>query len=257
MKLVILGAGASSGTPAIDWGWGGCNPAEPRNRRSRPSILVEDDGTRILVDTAPELRDQLIAAGVSTLDAVIYTHAHADHLHGIDDLRAINRAIGAPLDCYADAHTLAEINRRFGYVFKPLDEGARFYYKPTLVPRELHHLQHLEIGTIPVTAFEQSHGFSRTFGFRFGSVAYTTDVVELPEAAFEALAGVRLWVIGTLVDHPHPTHCDVGKALEWIARIKPDQAVLSHLGNDLDYRRLSDRLPCGVIAAYDGLTIEV
>ncbi len=256
MRVTILGAGASSGTPAIDWGWGGCDPTEPRNRRTRPSILVEHDGTRLLIDTAPELRNQLLRVDVMTLDAVLYTHAHADHLHGIDDLRAINRATGKPLPCYADAATLETIRQRFGYVFEPLAEGARSYYKPTLDPYVLENLQSVHIGGVHVLAFEQSHGFSTTLGFRFGDVAYSTDVVELTERAFEALAGIKLWIIGTLVDHPHPTHCDVDKALNWIERIGPKQAVLSHLGNDLDYKQLAGRLPPGVVPAYDGLTLE-
>ena len=257
MKLRVLGSGASSGTPAIDWGWGACDPSNPKNRRTRPSILVETDDTRVLVDTPPELREQLLAAAVSTVDAVVYTHAHADHLHGIDDLRAINRARMAPLDAYADAQTLEVIRTRFPYVLEPLVEGASFYYKPTLVPHVIADRQAFMIGSIPVIAFEQSHGFSTTLGFRFGSVAYTTDVVELPEHAFDILEGVETWIIGTLVDRPHKTHCDVAQALAWIRRINPERAILSHLGTDLDYATLLARLPEGVEPAYDGMVIEV
>ncbi|TVR80774.1 MAG: MBL fold metallo-hydrolase [Rhodospirillales bacterium] len=256
MRVRILGSGASSGTPAIDWGWGGCDPANPRNRRTRPAILVEDSATRILVDTPPDLREQLINAGVSTVDAVLYTHAHADHLHGIDDLRAINRARNAALDAYADAKTLEVIGTRFGYVLEPLDAGATFYYKPTLVPHLVEDGSSFAVGTIPVTAFTQSHGFSTTLGFRFGPVGYTTDVVELPEHAFAILAGVRLWIIGAMVDRPHKTHCDVDKAIRWVQRIQPDRAVLTHLGNDLDYAALAARLPAGIEPAYDGMVLE-
>lgn len=256
MKVRILGSGGSSGTPAIDWGWGGCDPDNPRNRRTRPAILVENETSRLLVDTPPELRDQLIAAGVSTVDAVLYTHAHADHLHGIDDLRAINRTINRPLDAFADAKTLAVIRNRFSYVLEPLEDGARFFYKPTLVAHPIADGDRFTVGTIAVTVFEQSHGFSSTLGFRFGPVAYTTDVVELPDHAFEILAGVRLWIIGTLTDRPHKTHCDVDKALRWIARIRPAQAVLTHIGSDLDHARLAARLPAGVEPAYDGMMLE-
>jgi phosphoribosyl 1,2-cyclic phosphate phosphodiesterase len=218
--------------------------------------LVEDYDTRVLVDSAPELRTQLLAAGVSALNAVLYTHSHADHLHGIDDLRAINRAINAPLDVFADANTLSIIRARFPYVFEPLNEGARFYYKPTLVPKEIRSGDRFAIGTITITAFEQDHGFSKTLGFRFGSLAYTTDVVELSDGAFRLLEGIDAWIIGTLVDRSHPTHCDVEKALTWISRLKPRQAVLSHLGGDLDYATLAERLPKGVEPAFDGMVIE-
>ena len=257
MRITILGSGGSSGTPAIDWGWGRCDPADVRNRRTRPSILMEDGATRILVDSPPDLREQLLAARVSTLSAVLYTHAHADHLHGIDDLRAINRSLNAPLDVYTDANTLEVIRTRFGYVLEPLNEGARFYYKPTLLPHEIKDGDLFSIGAISITAFAQDHGFSTTLGFRFGPVAYTTDVVDLSVEAFDLLAGVRVWIIGTLVDHPHSTHCDVDKALTWIERIGPERAVLTHLGNNLDYATLAARLPPGVVPAHDGMTIDV
>jgi phosphoribosyl 1,2-cyclic phosphate phosphodiesterase len=257
MRITILGSGGTSGTPAIDLGWGRCNPDNPRNRRTRPAILVEDGPTRILVDSPPDLREQLLAARVSTLNAVLYTHAHADHLHGIDDLRAINRARNAPLDVYADAQTLEVIRERFGYVLEPLPKAARSYYKPTLIPREVKDGDLFSIDGIDIRAFAQDHGFSTTLGFRFGPAGYTTDVVELSAAAFGFLAGVRLWIIGTLIDHPHPTHCDVDKALAWIDRIGPERAVLTHLGNDLDYAALAGRLPPGVEPAFDGMVLDV
>jgi len=257
MQVTILGSGGSSGTPAVDWGWGRCDPDNIKNRRTRPSILVEEGATRILVDSTPDLREQLLAARVREIDAVLYTHAHADHLHGIDDLRAINRALNAPLDTYADANTLEVIRTRFSYVLEPLNEDARFYYKPTLAPHEIADGDLFSIGDLEIAAFAQDHGFSTTLGFRFGNVAYTTDVVELSEEAFERLVGIRLWIIGTLVDHPHPTHCDVDKALTWIDRIGPDRAVLTHLGGDLDYASLAARLPEGVEPGYDGMRMDV
>lgn len=256
IRVRILGSGGSSGTPTIDGGWGKCDPNNPKNRRTRPSILVESGDTRILVDTPPDLRGQLLYAGVSTVTALVYTHSHADHVHGIDDLRAINRALDAPLDVYSDGVTLDTIRQRFPYVFEPLNEGARFYYKPTLIPHRIRGGDSWTIGRIPVTTVEQHHGFSKTLGFRFGSVAYTTDVVDLSEEAFSLLRGIDTWIIGTLCDRPHPTHCDVDKALQWIRRIKPRRAVLSHLGEGLDYATLAARLPDGVEPAYDGMMIE-
>jgi len=165
--------------------------------------------------------------------------------------------LNAPLETYADAQTLEVIRTRFSYVLQPLNAGTRFYYKPTLTPHEIADGDLFSIGDIEITAFAQDHGFSTTLGFRFGPAAYTTDVVDLSDEAFELLAGVRLWIIGTLVDHPHPTHCDVDKALTWIERIGPDRAVLSHLGGDLDYATLAARLPEGVEPAYDGMRIDV
>lgn len=257
MRVIVLGSGASSGTPTIDGGWGKCDPDNPKNRRTRPAILVESEDTRILVDTPPDLRQQLLSAGISTLTALLYTHSHADHVHGIDDLRAINRALDAPLDVYSDRTTLDTIRQRFPYVFEPLKEGVRFFYKPALVPHMVRNGDVWTIGRIQVTTFEQHHGFSKTLGFRFGSVGYTTDVVDLSEEAFSLLRGVDTWIIGTLSDRPHPTHCDVDKALDWIRRIRPRQAILSHLGENLDFDALAARLPNGVAPAYDGMVIEM
>jgi phosphoribosyl 1,2-cyclic phosphate phosphodiesterase len=257
VKVVILGSGGSSGTPALDVGWGCCDPQNPRNRRTRPAILVEEGATRILVDTPPDLREQLLAADVRWLSAVVYTHAHADHLHGIDDLRAINRNIAAPLPACGDPATLAVLRERFAYAVEPLPARARSYYKPTLELQPLGDGESFAIGSIAVSAFAQDHGFSTTVGYRFGNAAYSTDVVELPESAFAVIAGIDTWIIGTSVAKPHPTHCHVAKALDWIARIRPRQAILSHLGNDLDYAALAAQLPPGVEPAYDGLSLDV
>ena len=256
MRVTILGSGGSSGTPAIDWGWSRCDPENPKNRRLRPSILVEDDGVQVLVDSSPDLRQQLLAAGVKRLDAVLYTHIHADHVHGIDDLRAINRAMDATLDAYGDAATLAEIGQRFPYVFSPSDRDATVRYKPSLVPHEIAAGQTFAVAGMRITAFEQDHGGMKTMGYRFGAVAYSTDVVDLPEASFAALDGVEAWIIGPLADTPHPTHAHVDKALEWIARVKPRRAVLTHLSSLLDHEELGARLPDGVEVAYDGMVIE-
>ena len=235
MRVTILGAGASSGTPAVGIGWGRCDPQNPRNRRTRASILVEEGTTRLLVDTSPDLRQQLLRTEVDRLDAVLFTHAHADHLHGIDDLRGVNRAMNMPIPAYLDERTLEGVRSRFGYVLAPLPEGVDTYYKPTLEPHIIAPGDNFTIGEIPVTAFEQDHGYSKTIGFRFGDIAYSTDVVDLDENAFAALAGVSTWIIGTLTDVPHHTHAHVGKALGWIERAGPRRAVLTHLGLDLDY----------------------
>ncbi len=256
MKVTILGSGGSSGTPAIGLGWGDCDAQNPKNTRLRPSILVENAGTCLLVDTSPDLRQQLLNADVTRLEALLYTHYHADHLHGIDDLRQINREMHAPIDTYGDSATLEVIKERFGYVFEPLAEGADMYYKPTLIPHILQDGDRLSIGDIDVDVFVQDHGYCDTLGFRFGPIAYTTDVVELPEHAFEVLQGIDTWIIGTLIDNPHPTHAHVDKALDWIERIGPRRGVLSHLGYSFDYQKLLERLPNHVEPAFDGMILE-
>ena len=257
MRVTILGSGSSGGTPRIGRGWGACDPTEPKNRRLRASILVENDDTVVLVDASPDLRQQILAIGIEKFDAILFTHAHADHLHGIDDLRGINRAMGAPLDAYADANTLNTIRSRFSYVLEPLDEAATFYYKPVLIPHEIAGGADFDIGTISFRAFDQDHGRTRTLGFQFGPFAYSTDVVNLPETAFDAIAGVDTWIIGTLTDVAHPTHAHVDKALGWIERVRPRRAVLSHLSADLDYGTLAGSLPDGVEPAYDGMVIDI
>ena len=257
MKVTILGCGGSSGTPAIDWGWGKASPDNPKNRRLRPSVLVEEGGSRLLVDTSPDLRQQLLNAEVRTLDAVLFTHYHADHLHGIDDLRPINRMLNAPLDAYADAETLDAIASSFSYVFEPLAEDAKVYYKPTLIPHEVKDRDAFRVGEIDVSAFVQDHGYCDTLGFRFGPIAYTTDVVELPEHAFDMLDGIEAWIIGVLAEKPHPTHAHVDKALDWIGRVRPKRAVFTHMSGLFDYDELAARLPDGVEPAFDGMVIEV
>ena len=252
MKVRILGCGGSGGVPLVGGLWGACDPAEQRNRRRRASILVEDEATTLLVDTSPDLREQLLDAGTRRLDAVLFTHAHADHLHGIDDLRGMNRLVRAALPVYADRRTLAVIEERFDYVFRPL-EGASFY-KPTLTPHAIE--GEFTIGGIRVVPFVQDHGFSKTLGFRIGGMAYSTDVVELDEAAFAALAGTELWIVDCLRYDPHPTHSHLEKTLSWIARVKPRRAVLTHMDVPLDYATLRGKLPPGVEPGYDGLTLE-
>jgi phosphoribosyl 1,2-cyclic phosphate phosphodiesterase len=257
MQITILGSGNSSGTPALDYGWGKCDPANPRNRRLRPSILVSDGDIQVLVDTSPDLREQALRADIHQLDAVIFTHAHADHLHGIDDLRPLNRAMKRAIDIYADQPTLAEIQRRFGYVLEPLSDGNDSYYKPVLIPHEIAAGEQFHIRDMPITVFGQDHGFGETLGLRFGPFAYSTDVTGLDEAAFGALDGVRLWVIGTLTEQPHPTHAHVEKALEWIERVGPERAVLTRLSASLDYETLRAKLPGNVQPAFDGMVLEV
>ncbi|MGH6977090.1 MAG: MBL fold metallo-hydrolase [Stellaceae bacterium] len=256
MKVTILGCGPSWGVPRIGGDWGACDPANPKNRRRRVSILVEDGGRTILVDTSPDLREQLLDAGAGRIDAVLFTHAHADHLHGIDDLRGVNRIVKAAIPTYAKPATLAEIERRFAYVFVPLKPGREGqYYKPVL---ERHPIDGPFIAAgMAVTPFVQDHGFSQTLGFRFGRFAYSTDVIALDEAAFQALAGIDTWVVDCIRPEPHVTHSHIERTLAWIDRVRPRHAVLTHMDESLDYETLRRTLPAGVEPGYDGMIVEV
>jgi phosphoribosyl 1,2-cyclic phosphate phosphodiesterase len=254
MRITILGCGASTGVPAIGPNWGECDPADPRNRRRRASLLVEVGAVAILFDMSPDLREQLIDARVRRLDAVVMTHAHADHLHGIDDMRQLNRLMGAAIPLWGDGETLAEIRRRFGYALLPPSEPGR-YYKPTLEPREI--TGPFAVCGVPLVPFTQDHGFSKTLGFRIGGAGYSTDVTELDEAAFAALAGIELWIVDCMRQAPHPTHSDLEKTLGWVDRLRPRRTILTHMDHTLDYRILSARLPSGVEPGRDGLVIEL
>lgn len=258
MRITVLGCGSSSGTPSVEAGWGVCDPTDPKNRRLRPSIMVEGGGKRVLIDTSPDLREQLLRHDIQHLDAVLYTHAHADHLHGIDELRGVNRRMNAPIPVFADGVTLKTIAQRFAYVFEPLAEDATIYYKTCLEPQiEVHHAETFLAGGFSVTVIEQDHGYVNTSGFRIDDFAYSTDLISMHEDGFDLLAGVKVWMLGTFADTPHPTHLDVDRALEWIERVGPERAYLTHLGFGLDYETLQAKLPDNVFVAYDGLVIDV
>jgi len=256
MKFTILGSGAAGGVPMVSIGWGRCDPTNPRNRRRRPSILVEEAGQTLLVDSSPDLREQLLDANIRHLDAVLYTHAHADHLHGIDDLREVNRAMGRSIPLFASAATMREIEERFGYVFQPLAANSKTIYKPLLDP----HLVEgsFQVGPLTITPFDQDHGYGRTTGFLFGQkAAYSTDVLELPDPSLALLHNLDLWIVGCLTDKPHETHAHLDKVVAWAEMLHPKLTVVTHMSPRLDYESVKVRLPPGVIPAYDGMTIEI
>lgn len=264
LRVTVLGSGSSSGVPGLDFGWGECDPTNPKNRRRRPGLIIEDldTGTRVLIDTPPDLREQLLDADVERLDAVVYTHPHADHLNGIDDLRGINRRMQSELPVYADENTFKQISERFAYVLDaipPKDDGSKpFFYKPVLHP---HHViapgDRFQIGSLTFEAFDQDHGFSRTLGFRIGDFAYSTDVTRLEEAAFDVVRDVPVWMIAVLGWNDHPTHCHVDKAIEWVSRAGARRSVLGHLSPSIDYQTLKDYLPSHMEPAYDGMTFDI
>ena len=252
MKLIVLGCGTSSGVPRIGGDWGACDPANPRNRRTRASILIESDYTRILVDTGPDMRTQLLDAGVSKVDAVLWTHEHADHTHGIDDLRQLFHNGGEPVPCHARPRTLESLERRFRYVFH-----GRGGYPPsaTILPLA----DEMMIGDIRVRTVDQPHGGITSAGFRFdrdgASIAYSTDFHDVTPEMEELFAGVDLWVVDALRRAPHPTHSDLATTLDAIAGIRPKRAVLTHMDQSMDYATLAAELPSGVEPGYDGLRI--
>lgn len=259
LEVTILGSGSSGGVPRADGDWGVCDPDEPKNQRSRCSLLVRRKGegpereTTVLVDASPELRQQTARAGVKRLDAVLLTHDHADQVHGLDDVRAFFLRQQARIPCWMDAATDATMMRRFDYVF----EGQGGY--PAILDRRALPAfgQGFQIdgpsGVVPVTTFAQDHGSVISVGYRFGGVAYSSDVVALDEAAFDALADLDVWIVDALRRRPHPTHAHLDLALEWIERVKPKRAILTNLHIDLDYQTLLRELPPGVEPAYDNL----
>ena len=260
LRVTILGCGSSGGVPRVASGWGACDPANPRNRRRRCSILVERDGpdgtTSILVDAGPDLREQLIGAAVTRLDAVLLTHEHADHVHGIDDLRPVVIHNRRRIPTYVDAKTSALLHERFGYVFTA---AAGSLYPPLLDERRLDDLVPVSLegpgGAIEALPFRMEHGRGDALGFRFGRIGYASDVSALPDASLARLHGLDLLILDALRYTPHPTHFAVAEALAVIERLAPARAVLTNLHTDLDYARLATELPAGIEPAYDGMTL--
>ena len=265
LEITILGCGSSGGVPRADGDWGVCDPAEPKNYRTRCSLLVrrkaaEPGGpeTTVLVDTSPDLRAQTAAAGVKRLDAILLSHDHADQTHGIDDVRAFFIRQRARIPCLMDAGTFATMMVRFGYIFKGEGGYPSICDARSLPDHGSTWLVEGPSGAIPVLSFDQDHGHGvRSTGFRFGGVAYSSDVVDLDDAAFEALQGLDVWIVDALRWNPHPTHAHVEKTLQWIARARPKRAILTNMHIDLDYRTLLGQLPAGVEPAYDGFRFEV
>jgi len=265
LEITVLGCGSSGGVPRADGDWGACNPADTRNRRTRCSLLarrLSEDGlapaTTALIDTSPDFQGQAVAAGIRRIDAVLFTHDHADQTHGIDDLRAFAIRARRRTPCHMDAATHATLMRRFGYIFR--GEGA---YPPIcedhLIPE---HGQAWTIdgpsGAIPIVTFDQDHGLGvRSVGYRLGPVAYSSDVVQLSDQAFDTLKSVKVWIVDALRYTPHPTHAHLERTLDWIARLNPERAILTNMHIDLDFATLAAQLPPGVEPATDGLRFTV
>ena len=255
MKVRILGSGTSSGVPRIGNDWGACDPNEPKNRRTRASVLVSTDTTRILIDTSPDMREQLLAAEVDNVDAVIWTHDHADHCHGIDDLRQVMHARGgAPVRGLARAWTLEQLQTRFEYIF-----SGRGGYPPVVAGEVLPDM--LTIGDITIHVVDQPHGGITSAGFRFGSggasIGYSTDFNDLTDEMKSVYQGMDYWVVDALRRRPHPTHPHLQATLSWIAECNVLRAALIHMDNSMDYASLCAELPSGIVPGYDGMEIAL
>ncbi len=255
MKIRILGCGTSSGVPRIGNDWGDCDPAEPRNRRTRASILVSTETTRILIDTSPDFREQALAAGFSDVDAVIWTHDHADHCHGIDDLRQVMHARnGEPVRGLARPFTLEQLDLRFSYAFH-----GRALYRPTIAIEPLPDA--ITIGDIHIRVVDQPHGGITSAGLRFDadgkSMAYAIDFNEMTSNMRSLYQDLDLWVVDCLRREPHPTHAHLGEVLQWVRDFQPGRTLLSHMDNSMDYATLVDTLPVGVEPGYDGMEVTL
>lgn len=258
MKVTILGCGHSLGVPIIGCDCAVCTSDNNKNKRSRVSVWVEAYGLSLVIDTSPDFRIQAMRQGIKHIDAVLYTHDHADHTHGIDDLRPFNYIQDSAIQIYGNAETIDSLKRRFSYSFLPRPEKGDIF-RPSL---ESHVIEGVDIAEFyinnnKIMAFEQRHGKTKSLGYRIGGFAYSTDVDVLPEAAFAALQGVECWVVDCLRYTPSYSHSSLPQTLEWIARVKPKKAILTHMAHEFDYEKLSAELPDAVFVGYDGMVVEI
>ena len=254
MRVRILGCGTSFGVPRIGNDWGDCDPEEPRNRRLRSSILIESGGKRLLVDCGPDIRQQLLQADVATVDGVVITHDHADHCHGIDELRAVAQTMGAPVPFYSRANVLDGLERRFGYIFK----GGAFY---GTVAEAVAVGSELTFGDARIRFVDQPHGGITSLGLRIDqdgrSLVYAIDFNELTGDMRQLYEGVDVWICDCLSRRPHPTHTHLDAVLAWAEELKVGRLYLSHLNNSMDYKTLVEELPAWAVPAHDGLEIAL
>ena len=265
VKVTILGCGSSGGVPRVGGDWGACDSSNPKNRRRRCSLLVErfgpgyeDNVTRVLIDSGPDMHAQLTEHGIRWLDGVVYTHEHADHTHGIDDLRALAINRRQRVDTYMDAATQKSVEAKFGYCFTKAPGSD---YPPILNNHLITVGEPIEIdgpgGIISLLPFEQLHGNISSLGFRIGDLAYSSDLHDLPAHSLSAVEDLDIWIIDALRYNPHPSHFNVVDALAWIDRMRPRHSVLTNMHVDLDYDTLSDTLPDDIEPAYDGMAFEI
>jgi phosphoribosyl 1,2-cyclic phosphate phosphodiesterase len=261
VALTLLGCGSSGGVPRVAQGWGACDPANPRNNRRRCSALLErvgpDGRTLVLIDTSPDLRWQLIDANISHLDGVLMTHPHADHTHGIDDLRPIVLAMRKRVEMHMDDLTSRDVRAKFGYIFEtpPGSSYPPIVNEKRIVSGEVRRIEGRG-GPIDATPFLLDHGDIPALGFRVGGLAYTPDLNGIPAASLRFLENLDVWIIDALRYAPHPSHLSLDEALAWIEKLRPRRAILTNLHTDLDYETLRCRLPEHIVPAYDGMRVE-
>jgi phosphoribosyl 1,2-cyclic phosphate phosphodiesterase len=264
LRVTLLGTGPSQGVPAVGGPdgmghWGECDPAEPRNRRMRTSALVESaDGRALLVDAGPDLRAQLLAARVTRLDGLLITHAHADHIAGLDELRGVNRSMGAVLPLYATAETLAELRSRFAYIFQAAPTPSGFFYRPALAGQVVAPGGPVVLAGLAGELLDLDHGGMRSLGLRIGRFAYTTDVIRMPAESLARLHGLDTWVVSCMQPgDQNPVHAGLDQVLAWWRALRPRRTVLTHLGDRMDYATISARLPAGIELGFDSQTLEI
>ncbi len=257
-RFTILGCGSSGGVPRLGGHWGDCDPENPKNRRRRCSMLIEQEGdngiTRVLIDTSPDLRFQLLDADVGELDGVVYTHSHADHVHGLDDLRMIVFNMRRRLPVWADGDTQNDLFSRFGYAFIQPEDSPY----PAIL--EMHTIKGDIVvdgagGAVTLSPFKVNHGSIDALGFRIGELAYLPDVAKMTDEAWEVLDGVECWIVDALRRTPHPTHSHLQQSLDWIARVGARRGVLTNMHIDLDYETVANETPDHIVPAYDGMTL--
>lgn len=254
IRVRILGCGTSSGVPMIGCKCDVCLSDDVRNKRRRCAITIQSDDTTILVDTPPELRLQCVEAGVDRVDALLFTHAHADHVNGLDDMRSLNNAMNRPIDTIADADVLEKIRSRFDYAFQP-PVPEKGWWRPCLNPIIMD--GPFMVGDLLVRPIEQQHGRNPSWGFRVGNFAYSTDTNGFPPESFEALQGLDLWIVDCLREKPHPSHAHLEMTLEWIERLRPKRTIITHMSHELDFSDLASKLPDGAEPAVDGMLIDL
>ena len=257
MKVTMLGCGSSAGVPFIGCTCAVCTSNDPKNKRTRVSVLVEINGKNILIDSSPDLRWQALREGITRIDAVLYTHDHADHTHGIDELRSFNYLSQDVIPLYGDEKTLSALRQRFAYAFLPKPENQ--WFRPSLAT---HVVVDKAVGNFSlfgeeIRYFELGHGKSKTVGYRIGNFAYCTDCDGISDESFAQLEGLDVWIVDCLSDKPSYSHAHLGLTLEWVKRAKPKRAILTHMNHDFDYQTLKASLPEGVEPGYDALGFEL